>query len=66
MLECDFTFVMRIEYDFHNCPFEAEIMNLIRYATGLNRAFHTPKQPILLEYLKATIAYQDSQFIHTL
>ncbi|MEN0054475.1 MAG: hypothetical protein AAGC65_12450 [Mucilaginibacter sp.] len=65
MLECDFTFVMQIEYDFHNCPFEAEIIHLLRYAAGLNRTFHTPKQLALPEHLKATIAYQDSQFIHT-
>lgn len=64
MLECDFTFVMKMEYDFYNCPFEAEILSLLRFATGLNRAFHTPKQPIIPEYLKATTAYQDSQFIH--
>jgi hypothetical protein len=66
MLECDFTFVMQMEYDFYNCPFEAEALNLLRLATGLNRSFHTPKQPILPEYLKAVIAYQDSQFIHIL
>lgn len=66
MLECDFTFIMQIEYDFHNCPFEAEILNLLKYATGLSRAFHTPKQPLLPEYLKAVITFQDSQFIHNL
>jgi hypothetical protein len=65
MLECDFTFIMQMEYDFYNCPFEAEILGHLRFATGLNRAFHTPKQPILPEYLKAVMAYQESQFIHT-
>jgi hypothetical protein len=65
MLECDFAFTMQIEYDFHNCPFEAAVLHLLKYAIGLCRAFRTPKQPNLPTYFKGTIAYQDSQFIHS-
>lgn len=67
-LECSFAYFYRINYDFHNCPFEQEIMDAInRNEPYLPNCFvRTPKKPNCQELHRRVLQVQDKEHIYLL
>jgi hypothetical protein len=67
-LECSFDYLYRIRYDFYNCPFEKEIIQLINlrehYTPGSFKHWET--KPNCKEFFERVIQVQDAQFIKVL
>jgi hypothetical protein len=64
LLECDFAYHYRVEYDFFNCPFEELIIDKM---TGMRTLFRYAEQkhlqPNCEEYLKRVFKVQDEKYI---
>ena len=66
-LECDFAYNYRIDYDFDNCPFEAEITVLIdKRFNQIPNCDRKKLKPSLKCYYQSVLEVQDSKFIHQL
>ena len=62
-LECDYAYRYRVEYDFHNCPFEEQIRNkLSGMYTLLERTEQRHLQPNCEEFLKRVFKVQDEKY----
>ncbi|MFA6246246.1 MAG: hypothetical protein WC615_04855 [Mucilaginibacter sp.] len=65
-IECDFVYQINIVYQFENSPHEDAIRALFREFHLTPYITEVAKQPSLAGFHKAVLAYQKSQFIHTL
>jgi hypothetical protein len=67
-LECSFDYIYRINYDFCNCPFEQEVMQMIeRNEPYLPIAFvKSPQKPNCIEFYKRVLAVQEPEHIYLL
>ncbi len=67
-LECSFDYLYRIQYDFHDCPFEKELMEQIdlreHYNHGSCKQWQT--KPNCKEFFERVIKVQDVKFIRVL
>ena len=66
-LECDFAYCYMVEYDFHNCPFEQEIRELIESSFwGSTRVNQKPQKPNCEEFYKRVLKVQDKEYFNLL
>lgn len=65
-IECDVMDRYKVEYELFNCPFEAEIMKLLK--TGIVRSYSTEimKQPDYPAFFEEVIRVQPQRFIRVL
>lgn len=65
-LECDFTYNYRVEYDFRNCPFEAEIIAMLKPYPLDRTASKINLQPDFATFVLNVLHRQDEAYLHSL
>ena len=67
-LECRFDYLYRIRYDFYNCPFEKEIIQLINlrehYTPGSSKHWET--KPNCKEFFQRVLQVQEAKYFQVL
>ena len=65
-LECDLTYNYRVEYDFRNCPFEAEIIAMLKSYPLDRTASKINLQPDYETFVLNVLHRQDEVYLHSL
>ena len=64
-LECDFCYDYKMEYDFHNCPFEAEVLEMLKQFPMNHAAKRIHLVPDYTAFYEKVLQIQDSKFIYS-
>lgn len=63
-LDCMLYYYFEVEYAFHNCPFEAEIREMLRFGPLITQSKEIMLQPDFKAYYEQVLSYHRAEFIH--